>query len=159
MKKKQSEVIGLNGVFNALTQMKTPFGILIAHNSRKLKSIVKKYDEEKELIQDKFLKKDNEGNFLGVLRKDANGNEKRVEKPTLFSDIECTDRKAFEKAIKDLDSKEIEVSDLRSIDCAKKIYWSKRDKEVTIREWMDSELAPIFILSLDEFGLLKNHLE
>lgn len=153
-KAKVSEVMGLNGVFNVLSQQKTPFGILIAHNVRQLKSVVKKYDDDKEVIQDKYLKKTEEGKFLGI-EKDG----KRVKNPSRFDEIECEDREAFNEAIKSLDSKEIDVPKLRVIDCSKKIYWSKRDKEVTIREWMETEMAPAFIMVLDEFGLLKNHLD
>lgn len=152
MEKKTSEVMGLNGVLGVLAQMKSPFGILIAQNVKKLKPLIKKYEEEKEIIQDKYLKKDDEGNFIGIKKEDG----KRVEKPVLFKDIECVDRKAFEKEIQDLDDKLIEVPELREIDCSKKIYWSKREKEVSIQEWIDLEVSPSFIMVLDEFGLLKN---
>src|SRR3972149_11271554 len=104
MDKTYNEIIGLSNTLGGMSREKHPFSIALGKNIKAIDKVVADYNEKRMVIIDKYVKRDEEGNALGVLKPvniDLKEGEEqkmeRVKNPQRIDETEWSDRESFEK--------------------------------------------------------------
>ena len=167
MKKTYNEVLALSNTLNAVSRNKIPFSVGLAKNLKHVETILNDYNVKREEVVDKFVKRDAEGNILGVERevKDKAGNVlfvegtetpqmERVQKPQRIDETEWNDREAFEKELIALNATTVEL-DLKPIDVKKKYLDLNTGKDLAIEDYLDTNFEPSLLIFLSNYGFFS----
>jgi len=131
MEKKLIELVTLNEVFNQMLGINSPVKNFVIKNISLLKNPILFYDEHKKLIEEEFLIKNENGDFL---KKDNTP----VTGIAVYSQLKCKDQKEFKNAFDKLDSTIFNIEFL-PIDCDKMIFSVKLEKEIKLKDWFEFE--------------------
>ena len=166
MKKTYNEVMAISNTLNAVSRQKTPFSVGIARNLKVLEPLIADYNVKREEIVDKYVKRDEEGNILGVKKPKVDEAGKpvlddqqvqiieRVKEPQRIDETEWNDQDAFEKELKVLNEITIDL-ELKSIDVTKKYLDLATGKEITIEEYLDINFEAGLIIFLNDNGFFS----
>jgi hypothetical protein len=160
MEKTYNEIIGFNNTLAGMSRERWPFGVTLAKNIKLMDKIIADYNEKRQAVIDQFVKRDENGEILGVMLdvKVSEGEEprqERVKNPTRIDETEWIDREAFDKAVADLNSTKINL-ELIQVD-ANQVYFNlQANRDMTIAQYLDSNAEPGLMIYLSEFGFFKN---
>ena len=160
MLKNYNDIIGLNNALAGMARERWPFGITLAKNIKIMDQVILDYNEKRQAIIDQFVKRDQEGNILGVLRdvpvKDGEEpKQERVVNPRRIDDTEWTDRDGFNAALEALNAESIEV-ELSPVDVNQVYFNMQAGRDMTVAQYLDSNAETSLVLYLNEFGFFKN---
>ena len=160
MEKNYNEVIGLNNTFAGMSRDRWPFGITLAQNIKAMDKIINEYNGMRQAAIDKFVKRDENGEILGVLR-DVLVNEgeaprqERVKNPRRIDETEWNDREGFDKALAELNEQKVNL-ELIPVDVNTVYFNIQANRDMTIKQFIDSNMEPSLMLYLMDFGFFKN---
>ena len=160
MEKTYNEVIGLSNTLGGMSRDKHPFSITLGKNIKVIDKVVADYNELRMAIIDKYVKRDEKGDALGVMKAVdvAEGEEPRMERvknPQRIDETEWSDRDAFEKELGELNMQKISF-ELTPVDASTVYLNLQVNKELTIRQYLDSNMEPGLLLYLNEYGFWSN---
>lgn len=160
MQKTYNEIIGLNNTLAGMSRERWPFGMTLAKNIKIMDKIVLEYNEKRQAIIDKYAKRDDAGEILGILKdvqvkEGEEPRQERVKKPQRIDETEWTDREAFDKEIFELNQQKCELG-LIEVD-VKTVYFNMQaNRDMTISQYLDTNAEPSLVLYLDDYGFFKN---
>ena len=160
MEKTYNEVIGLSNTLGGMSRDKHPFSITLGKNIKVIDKVVADYNELRMAIIDKYVKRDEKGDALGVMKAVdvAEGEEPRMERvknPQRIDETEWSDRDAFEKELAELNVQKVSF-ELTPVDASTVYLNLQVNKELTIRQYLDSNMEPGLLLYLNEYGFWSN---
>jgi len=145
---KNLHLVELDAVISSFSGKKVPFSMSIAKNAKIVKSYIDAYNEDRLAIINKFAMTTSDGSYLGVERDGV-----RVQEPNNLNDIMFTDRDALMVELVALDNARIGVC-LSVIDINKEYFDSSALKMMTISEFIDANIEPNLVSSMDSLGLI-----
>jgi len=164
MEKTYNEVLALSNTLNAVSRQKTPFSVGLAKNLKITEAVLNEYNVKREEVVDKFVKRDEAGNILGVEKEVKNaegivvmveGTEtpqmERIKNPQRIDETEWIDRAEFEKELIALNSTKVEL-DLKPIDVKKKYLDLNTGKDLTIEDYLDTNFEAGLLIFLTGYG-------
>lgn len=160
MQKTYNDIISLNNTLAGMARERWPFGITLAKNIKLMDKIVLDYNEKRQAIIDKYVKRDEDGEILGVLRDVPVGEgeeprKERVKNPRRIDETEWNDFEGFNKELTELNTVLTEI-ELAPVD-VDTIYFSiQANRDMTIRQYIDANAEPSLMLYLADFGFFKN---
>lgn len=164
MQKTYNEIISLNGTFAGMSRDRWPFGIILAKDIKIMDKVIMEYNEKRQAIIDKYVMRDEAGEILGVFRpvnpdqELKEGEEQMVERiknPRRIDETEWIDRAAFEKELAELNEQNAEL-ELVPVDLDTVFFNMQANRDMKIREFVDSNMEPSLVLFLSDYGFWKN---
>lgn len=160
MEKNYNDVIGLNNTLAGMSRDRWPFGISLAANIRMMDKIINEYNDKRQVIIDKFVKRDENGEILGIMRdvpvKEGEAQiQERIKNPRRIDETEWTDREGFDKALAELNKETVKI-ELTPVDVDTIYFNMQANKDMTIRQFIDANMEPSLVLYLLDFGFFKN---
>ena len=160
MTKSYNEIIGLNNALAGMSRERWPFGIILAKNIKMMDRIILEYNDKRQAVIDKYVKRDEAGQIMGVMRdvqvkEGEEPRQERVKNPSRIDDTEWLDRAAFDKELLELNAQSIEI-ELAPVDANTVYFNSRANRDMTISQYLDSNAEPSLVLYLSEFGFFKN---
>lgn len=129
---------------------KVPFSLHITKMLRDIAEPVKKYDEDRLAIIQKYATVDENGNLIGKMKEDGT----RIENPQLLTDLEIDDLEGMAKELDELGMKEVEFT-VEPLDLSKTYYNTDLKEKSTVEEYIDTNLEPGVIAVMNSFGMIK----
>lgn len=160
MEKTYNEIIGFNNTLAGMSRERWPFGVTLAKNIKMMDKIIADYNEKRQAVIDQFVKRDEEGNILGVMRpaQVKDGEEPRMERvknPTRIDETEWIDRAAFDKALAELNESKVNL-ELIQVDVNTAYFNLQANRDMTFGQYLDANTEPGLIIYLNDFGFFKN---
>ncbi len=160
MEKTYNDIIGLNNTLAGMSRERWPFGIILAKDIKIMDKIVLAYNEERQAAIDKFVKRDENGEILGVLRdvpvkEGEEPRQERVKNPRRIDETEWNDREGFDKALAELNGKKVNL-ELIPVDVNTVYFNVQANRDMTIGQYIDSNMEPSLMLYLMDFGFFQN---
>ena len=160
MEKTYNEIIGFNNTLAGMSRERWPFGVTLAKNIKMMDKVIADYNEKRQAVIDKFVKRDEDGNILGVMRPvpGKEGEETRMERiknPTRIDETEWVDREGFDKELAALNESKITV-DLVQVDVNTVYFNLQANRDMTFGQYLDANTEPGLIIYLNDFGFFKN---
>jgi hypothetical protein len=164
MQKTYNEIISLNGTLAGMSRDRWPFGIILAKDIKIMDKVIMEYNEKRQAIIDKYVMRDEAGEILGVRRPVQPEHElaegetvqmERVKNPRRIDETEWIDRAAFEKELAELNEQNAEL-ELVPVDLDTVFFNMQANRDMKIREFIDSNMEPSLVLFLSDYGFWKN---
>lgn len=160
MQKTYNEIISLNNTLAGMSRDRWPFGITLAKNIKTMDRVITSYNELREVIIDKFAKRDEDGKILGIMqdvpvKEGEEPRQERIAEPKRIDETEWTDRAEFETELTALNEQESEF-ELTPVDVATVYYNGQANRDMTIKEFVDTNMEPSLVLYLSDYGFFKN---
>jgi hypothetical protein len=164
MQKTYNEIISLNGTLAGMSRDRWPFGIILAKDIKIMDKVIMEYNEKRQAIIDKYVMRDEAGEILGVMRPVQPEHElaegetvqmERVKNPRRIDETEWIDRAAFEKELAELNEQNAEL-ELVPVDLDTVFFNMQANRDMKIREFIDSNMEPSLVLFLSDYGFWKN---
>lgn len=164
MQKTYNEIISLNGTLAGMSRDRWPFGIILAKDIKIMDKVIMEYNEKRQAIIDKYVMRDEAGEILGVFRpvnpdqELKEGEEhivERIKNPRRIDETEWIDRAAFEKELAELNEQNAEL-ELVPVDLDTVFFNMQANRDMKIREFVDSNMEPSLVLFLSDYGFWKN---
>jgi hypothetical protein len=160
MEKTYNDIIGLNNTLAGMSRERWPFGIILAKDIKLMDKIVLEYNELRQAAIDKFVKRDENGEILGVMRdvpvKEGEApRQERVKNPRRIDETEWNDREGFDKALAELNGKKVNL-ELIPVDVNTVYFNVQANRDMTIGQYIDSNMEPSLMLYLMDFGFFQN---
>lgn len=180
MEKTFNEILALNNTLSALSQQRHPFSVGLAKDIKIIEKTLETYNKDREALVDKYAKRDESSKLLGILKPidpakkkeqakrqlevpneevevDASVPEgmERVVDPKLIDEIEWEDKEKFLEELKVLNEGKIDII-LFPIDVTKKFLHTQTGKELTIEDYVNTQLEAGLVLFLSDFGFFAN---
>lgn len=164
MQKTYNEIISLNGTLAGMSRDRWPFGIILAKDIKIMDKVIMEYNEKRQAIIDKYVMRDEAGEILGVMRPVQSEHElaegetvqmERVKNPRRIDETEWIDRAAFEKELAELNEQNAEL-ELVPVDLDTVFFNMQANRDMKIREFIDSNMEPSLVLFLSDYGFWKN---
>ena len=101
-----------------------------------------------------------DGKILGIMRdvpvkEGEEPRQERITEPKRIDETEWTDRTEFEKELTALNEQNSDF-ELAPVDVATVYYNAQANRDMTIKEFVDTNMEPSLVLYLSDYGFFKN---
>ena len=160
MEKTYNDIIGLNNTLAGMSRERWPFGITLAKNIKLMDKIVLAYNDKRQAAIDQFVKRDENGEILGVLRdvpvkEGEQPRQERIKNPRRIDETEWSDREGFDKALAELNGEKVNL-ELIPVDVNAVYFNVQANRDMTVQQYIDANMEPSLMLYLMDFGFFQN---